>query len=72
MDARVENEVNYSTVGALAPLGAGWERPMQVAVEPYCDRSHHRHPGRFRLSPRLERMADVGQQASPRRLRTFF
>jgi sulfate transport system ATP-binding protein len=33
MDARVENEVNYAAGGALVPLGAGWDKPMQVTVE---------------------------------------
>jgi sulfate transport system ATP-binding protein len=34
MDARVENEVNYASVGALATrVGAGWDKPMQVTVE---------------------------------------
>jgi sulfate/thiosulfate transport system ATP-binding protein len=33
MDARVQNEVNYAAGGALVPVGAGWDRPMQVTVE---------------------------------------
>jgi sulfate/thiosulfate transport system ATP-binding protein len=33
MDARVENAVNLASGGAFAPVGAGWDKPMQVTVE---------------------------------------